>query len=104
MKRLDLVAPLEREVGRQSNLSSRDLHSCRILRKNTCLALIAGTMLWTVGRTAAEDRPDVKKWVASWASAMQGAYIYYPPPPLNSPYHLYSVNPDLPGQQYRQPR
>jgi hypothetical protein len=30
-------------------------------------------------RTSAEDRPEGKKWVACWASAMQGPYIYYPP-------------------------
>ena len=65
------------------------------LKNTLLLAVVAGLVLWAMEKMPAEDRAESKKWVACWASAMQSAYIYYPPPPLDSPYHLYSVNPDL---------
>jgi lysophospholipase L1-like esterase len=96
MKRHDLVTRPEPEPKLvPSPRSYFGLGWRRTLKNIVVLASIAGLALWLVGPTSAEDRPEGKKWVACWASAMQGPYIYYPPPPLNSPYHLYSVNPDL---------
>ena len=36
-----------------------------------------------------------RKWVATWASSMQGAYVYSAPAPLDDLRHIYAINPDL---------
>jgi len=61
------------------------------------LVVLAIFAVLPIASALAEDQqPDTqKKWVASWACAMQGTYVYYPPAPLNNPFHIYATNPDL---------
>jgi enterochelin esterase-like enzyme/lysophospholipase L1-like esterase len=56
------------------------------------VTLLVVAHLW---HSSAIAETSDKKWVASWASSMQGAYVYSPPAPLDSPFHLYAINPDL---------
>src|ERR1700722_11211020 len=56
------------------------------------VTLLVVACLW---HSSAIAETSDKKWVASWASSMQGAYVYSPPAPLDSPFHIYAINPDL---------
>jgi enterochelin esterase-like enzyme/lysophospholipase L1-like esterase len=54
--------------------------------------LLVVACLW---HSSAISETPGKKWVASWASSMQGAYVYSPPSALENPTHVYAINPDL---------
>jgi lysophospholipase L1-like esterase len=82
--------------------SSKQAHTpttgrrCRSKSKSVKdLALTASVTLLLIGSAVAQKRQEGKKWAACWASAMQGVYAYFPPMPLNNPYHIYATNPDL---------
>src|SRR3984885_2041682 len=56
------------------------------------VTLLVLACLW---HSSAIAETSDRKWVASWASSMQEAYVYSPPAALESPLHLYAINPDL---------
>ena len=64
-----------------------------LLSRVAVVLLLAASVGLNSPASLAKEGP--KKWVASWASAMQGAYVYSPPAPLDSPFHIYLINPDL---------
>ena len=64
--------------------------ACLSPRRMVTLLVVA--CLW---HSSAIAETSDRKWVASWASSMQGAYVYSPPAPLDNPMHIYAINPDL---------
>jgi enterochelin esterase-like enzyme/lysophospholipase L1-like esterase len=73
-------------LHRLSQFGAACLSPCRMV------ALLALVYLW---HSSAIAETSDKKWVASWASSMQGAYVYSPPAALDSPFHIFAINPDL---------
>jgi len=78
-----------------TRFSKRGLNQSRasLLSRVAAVVLLAASVGLNSLVSLAEEGP--KKWVASWASSMQGAYVYSPPAPLDSPFHIYLINPDL---------
>ena len=95
MDKFRLLDRIHRSSHCHTRFPKRALHQARasLLSRVAVVVLLAASVGLNSPASLAQEGP--KKWVASWASSMQGAYVYSPPAPLDSPFHIYAINPDL---------